>query len=105
MGFIFAPERKREAQERMQQIMSQTRRELHAEIRQMKCDGYTVLFTTHYLDEAEELDEGNPNELGLQYRGLRDALPAVSVLGGCCGTDHRHVAEICSAWLAPATGG
>ena len=57
------------------------------------------------LDEAEELDEGNPNELGLQYRGLRDALPAVSVLGGCCGTDHRHVAEICSAWLAPATGG
>lgn len=57
------------------------------------------------LDEAEELDEGNPNELGLQYRELRDALPAVSVLGGCCGTDHRHVAEICSAWLAPATGG
>lgn len=33
----------------------QTRRELHAEIRQMKRDGYTVLFTTHYLDEAEEL--------------------------------------------------
>ena len=53
------------------------------------------------FNEAEELDEGNPNELGLQYRELRDALPAVSVLGGCCGTDHRHVAEICSAWMAP----
>ncbi len=50
------------------------------------------------LDEADELDEGDPRALGAQYRGLRDALPAVSVLGGCCGTDHRHVAEICSAW-------
>ena len=46
------------------------------------------------LDEAEELDEGNPEELGAQYRALRDALPAVSVLGGCCGTDQRHVAAI-----------
>ena len=35
------------------------------------------------FDEAEELDEGNPEELGAQYRALRDALPAVSVLGGC----------------------
>ncbi len=55
------------------------------------------------LDEAEDLDEGNPEELGTQYRALREALPAVSVLGGCCGTDHRHVAAICSAWLAPAS--
>src|SRR5215213_4599475 len=33
----------------------QSRRELHAAIAQMKRDGYTVVFTTHYLDEAEEL--------------------------------------------------
>ena len=33
----------------------QARRELHGDIAQMKRDGYTVLFTTHYLDEAEEL--------------------------------------------------
>jgi ABC-2 type transport system ATP-binding protein len=33
----------------------QSRRELHASILQMKRDGYTVLFTTHYLDEAEAL--------------------------------------------------
>src|SRR5205814_927894 len=33
----------------------QSRRELHAAIFQMKADGYTVLFTTHYLDEAERL--------------------------------------------------
>jgi homocysteine S-methyltransferase len=54
------------------------------------------------LDEAEDLDEGNPSELGAEYRALGSRLPALCVLGGCCGTDHRHVAEIASAWLAPA---
>jgi S-methylmethionine-dependent homocysteine/selenocysteine methylase len=52
------------------------------------------------LDEAEELDEGNPAELGAQHAKLRSVLPHLTVLGGCCGTDHRHVGEICSAWLA-----
>ncbi len=51
------------------------------------------------LDEATELDEGNPQELGAEYRALGTRLPALSVLGGCCGTDHRHVGEIASAWL------
>jgi homocysteine S-methyltransferase len=46
------------------------------------------------LDEAEELDDGNPGELASDYRGLMGALPNVCVLGGCCGTDHRHVAAI-----------
>ncbi len=54
------------------------------------------------LDEAEELDEGDPTELGLQYRRLRDTFPNLSVLGGCCGTDSRHVGEIAAACL---TGG
>jgi len=50
------------------------------------------------LDEAEDLDEGNPEELGAQYRDLRQGLLAqLNVLGGCCGTDHRHVAAICAA--------
>ena len=44
------------------------------------------------LDEAEELDEGDPAELADQYRTLRALLPAATVIGGCCGTDHRHVA-------------
>ena len=52
------------------------------------------------LDEATELDVGNPNELGRQYRQLRDQLANLNVLGGCCGTDHRHVEEICKAILA-----
>jgi S-methylmethionine-dependent homocysteine/selenocysteine methylase len=50
------------------------------------------------LDEAEELDEGDPADLGARHAALRARLPELSVLGGCCGTDHRHVAEIARAW-------
>ena len=49
------------------------------------------------LDNATELDEGSPAELGAQYRAIRDRMPHVTILGGCCGTDHRHVEQICSA--------
>lgn len=52
------------------------------------------------LDEATELDEGDPSELGLRHAALRDRLPALTVLGGCCGTDARHVAAIVQAWSA-----
>ena len=55
------------------------------------------------LDEAEELDEGDPADLGARHAALRALLPNVNVLGGCCGTDHRHVGAICSAWLADAS--
>ncbi|MCE7989225.1 MAG: homocysteine S-methyltransferase [Caldilinea sp. CFX5] len=51
------------------------------------------------LDESTELDAGNPVELGQQYRSLRRKLPLLNVLGGCCGTDHRHIEEICKSWL------
>ena len=50
------------------------------------------------LDEAEELDQGDPHELAEQYRSLRRAWPNLTVVGGCCGTDHRHVEEICAVW-------
>ncbi len=50
------------------------------------------------LDEAEELDDGNPAELGQQYLYLRDRLKSLNVVGGCCGTDQRHVEEIAKAW-------
>ena len=49
------------------------------------------------LDNAEELDEGNPQELGEEYLTLRSKLPNLNILGGCCGTDHRHVESICRA--------
>lgn len=51
------------------------------------------------LDEALELDDGNPVELAQQYQELRQRLPQLNVLGGCCGTDHRHIEEICKASL------
>ena len=43
------------------------------------------------LDEAEELDDGNPEEFGSLYAPYVDLLPGLKVVGGCCGTDHRHV--------------
>jgi len=46
------------------------------------------------LDEAIELDDGNPAELGSEYRELLGLLPQVNVVGGCCGTDHRHIEAI-----------
>ena len=49
------------------------------------------------LDAATELDDGDPEELGAQYAQLRRLLPGLAVLGGCCGTDHRHVAAIARA--------
>jgi homocysteine S-methyltransferase len=49
------------------------------------------------LDNAPELDIGNPFELGGQYADLRRRFPHINVLGGCCGTDHRHVESISTA--------
>jgi S-methylmethionine-dependent homocysteine/selenocysteine methylase len=46
------------------------------------------------LNEAPDLDDGNPVELGGQYRDLRKLQPQINVLGGCCGTDHRHVEQM-----------
>ena len=54
------------------------------------------------LDEATELDDGDPEDLGARYAALRGKLPRLNVLGGCCGTDRRHVAEIRDSWLAGA---
>jgi methionine synthase I (cobalamin-dependent) len=51
------------------------------------------------LDEAEELDEGDPATLGAEHGALRPRLGTVAVLGGCCGTDQRHVEAIGKAWM------
>ena len=52
------------------------------------------------LDASSELDDGDPEELGSQYRALQPLLPRLTVVGGCCGTDHRHVGSICRALAA-----
>lgn len=49
------------------------------------------------LDEASDLDSGDPTELGREYAALAPALPDLRVLGGCCGTDRRHLASVCAA--------
>jgi S-methylmethionine-dependent homocysteine/selenocysteine methylase len=54
------------------------------------------------LDEAEELDDGDPGELGAQYASLVATHPQFRVLGGCCGTDVRHVAAIARACIPGA---
>jgi homocysteine S-methyltransferase len=53
------------------------------------------------LDESTTLDAGDPADLGRRYAQLRQALPSLRILGGCCGTDHRHLAAICAACLPP----
>jgi homocysteine S-methyltransferase len=49
------------------------------------------------LDAMTTLDAGDPLELAAMYRGLVSSLPQLKVLGGCCGTDIRHVAAIAAA--------
>jgi homocysteine S-methyltransferase len=53
------------------------------------------------LDEATELDAGDMADLSQRYRRLAGAFPSMRVLGGCCGTDHRHIHAICEA-VSPA---
>lgn len=49
------------------------------------------------LDEAEELDDGDPAEFGQLHNALAGVLPNVCAIGGCCGTDHRHIGAVASA--------
>jgi homocysteine S-methyltransferase len=49
------------------------------------------------LDEASELDIGDLVELGGEYAALKKLLPQLNVMGGCCGTDRRHIEQIASA--------
>lgn len=46
------------------------------------------------LDEATELDRGDPRDLARRYDDLCQTFPGIRVLGGCCGTDHQHIGEI-----------
>lgn len=51
------------------------------------------------LDESTELDIGDRTDLAQRYRGLRGVLPNLNVLGGCCGTDWRHLRAVRDAWI------
>jgi S-methylmethionine-dependent homocysteine/selenocysteine methylase len=54
------------------------------------------------LNESADLDAGDPKELGLEHLAIVDGRPLINVFGGCCGTDHRHIEQICAAVLRRA---
>ena len=56
------------------------------------------------LDAATELDEGEPVELARAQDALRPRLPNLALIGGCCGTDARHVAAMWGVDIAPESG-
>jgi homocysteine S-methyltransferase len=72
-----------------------------AKIRGIRANASTMSHAE--LDTATELDGGDPADLAEQYRHLRDRYPNLSVLGGCCGTNHHHIDAIASACLAAVT--
>ena len=49
------------------------------------------------LDESTAHDVGAPGELAAQYAQLKRRLPELTLMGGCCGTDHRHLERIAEA--------
>jgi S-methylmethionine-dependent homocysteine/selenocysteine methylase len=49
------------------------------------------------LNESPTLDAGDPVGLGRDYAAIKRRLPRLNVMGGCCGTDHRHVEQIAAA--------
>jgi S-methylmethionine-dependent homocysteine/selenocysteine methylase len=71
--------------------------EFVARIRGLRANASRMSHTE--LNESPTLDAGDPAELGSQYARLRGELRNLNVLGGCCGTDHRHVEAIARACI------
>jgi len=46
------------------------------------------------LDSSEQLDEGDLQDLVRDFQRLTARLPNLEVVGGCCGSDARHIAEL-----------
>ncbi len=49
------------------------------------------------LDEAIELDDGDPHEFGALYAQMAKRVPGLRVVGGCCGSDMRHIKALVAA--------
>jgi homocysteine S-methyltransferase len=45
------------------------------------------------LDASDELDEGDLDLLAAELESIRQRLPSLALIGGCCGTDARHIAR------------
>ena len=61
-------------------------------LRGLRCNGSRMSHAE--LDEAEQLDSEEPDVFAAQVVALRTDNPQLTILGGCCGTDHRHIAAI-----------
>lgn len=57
--------------------------------------------THEELDAMEVLDAGDLGLLTSSVQTVRDQLPSVTVVGGCCGTDSSHVAALWGVTLTP----
>jgi len=68
-------------------------------IRGLRCNASRLSHAE--LDCCAVLDDGDPEELGEQYRDILPTMPWLNIFGGCCGSDLRHVTQIASA----VTGG
>jgi S-methylmethionine-dependent homocysteine/selenocysteine methylase len=55
------------------------------------------------LDAATVLDDGDPHELANEYAALTARFPELTILGGCCGTDERHIEQIARACITSAS--
>lgn len=64
-------------------------------IRGLRCNASRLSHAE--LDEAEELDRGNPAELAKQYAAVQQANPQITIWGGCCGTNHDHVVALATS--------
>lgn len=67
-------------------------------IRGLRCNASRM--SHEELDNCDELDAGDPLELGEQYQALVERMPWLNVFGGCCGSDLRHIKEIARALAA-----
>ncbi len=67
-------------------------------IRGLRCNASKM--SHEELDCCEQLDDGNPIELAADYQKLMSSLPNLCVIGGCCGTDLRHVKAIAETVVA-----
>jgi homocysteine S-methyltransferase len=66
-----------------------------ARIRGLRANASTCSHTE--LDAMTELDIGDPADLAARHKMLVERFPHITVLGGCCGTDLRHVTAIAEA--------
>ena len=64
-------------------------------IRGLRCNASRLSHAE--LDCCEVLDDGDPEEMGEQYRDILLIMPWLNIFGGCCGSDLRHVTRIASA--------